>query len=46
MLNTADAGCFGGVGYFESFVYNVAMIEINSYPVFTTDGISSRDPVN
>jgi hypothetical protein len=38
-----DPACFGSGGYFENYAYNGAFDEINSYHVFTRDGIKGRD---
>jgi len=44
-LDADDAGCFRAGGYFESFAYNGARNEINSYHVFTRHGIKGRDTI-
>jgi len=44
-LDADDPACFGSGGYFESFAYNGATNEINSYHVFTRDGIKGRDTI-
>jgi prepilin-type N-terminal cleavage/methylation domain-containing protein len=44
-LDAQDPGCFGSGGYFQSYGYAGANTrgEINSYHVFTRDGIKGRD---
>ncbi|MGI9013045.1 MAG: type II secretion system protein [Phycisphaerales bacterium] len=42
-LDADDPACFGSSGYFENYAYNGATTEINSYHVFTRDGIRGRD---
>lgn len=46
-LDAQDPGCFGAGGYFQSFGYAGANTrgEINSYHVFTRDGIKGRDTI-
>jgi len=44
-LDAADAACFGEGGYFESYAYNGDVNAINSYHVFTTDGIAGKDTI-
>jgi len=44
-LDADDEACFGSGGYFENFAYNGAQNEINSYHVFTRDGIKGRDTI-
>ena len=44
-LDADDPACFGTGGYFESSAYNGAVNEINSYHVFTADGIAGRDTI-
>lgn len=42
-LDSTDVGCFGTGGYFENYVYGGNGNAINSYHVFTTEGILGRD---
>jgi prepilin-type N-terminal cleavage/methylation domain-containing protein len=42
-LDADDPACFGSGGYFESYAYNGATADINSYHVFTADGIRGKD---
>lgn len=46
-LDANDPGCFGSGGYFQSYGYAGANTrgEINSYHVFTRDGIKGRDTI-
>jgi len=44
-LDADDPACFGTAGYFESNAYNGDVNAINSYHVFTADGIAGRDTI-
>jgi prepilin-type N-terminal cleavage/methylation domain-containing protein len=43
-LDANDPACFGTGGYFEAFRYGTEAI--NSYHIFTTNGIRGRDTIN